>query len=770
MRIRISVIFAFLFFAAAVSYTQTYRITGRIVDAKTNKALPFASVKVAESNTGTTSDDKGNFILKVRQGSYNLITSYIGYYSDTSNFYVTDSDLSRDIFLHPSEIFTDVIEVAGEDPAYGIIRKAIMYKRSFKKDLREYNYDAFTKFVVRSSVNPFSDEKTEKDSSGLSILGILESETEGYFKQPDLEKQIVKSKRETANISRGFAIPYIVNFYDEYVDLGEAKIPGPLSDDAFDNYEYKLLGTVSMDSNRIFKIRVTNTSSVRPQFAGNIYIADSVYALMKVDLETKGEALSNIDVLKFRQKFSEYNDAAGKRFWMPNDVQIFAQGTFAGLIKFKGDAFTIISAYRLNEKAPEGLFDEIIVKVNKDAQKDSSYWKNNQLIKNSDEEKSAYKTIEKTTAERQGKIRFGGLSLNIGKYFSTDLTNLYQFNSVEGSRVGLKLNYNRDFGRTYSSLFYGYGFADKKAKYDFTFNTRLLPDGSLRLGLSSFKSIESPFMNRDWVHEMVNSYYTLFTKKERYYYYYRSGFSFDIYKSIIPQIGIKAGYIESKESSAKVNTDYSFFSRDKRYAANPTIGEGFKRTLSLALTLDLNKYKGVDWGTGEISRFPVTEFPSLTFKVENSSANLGSTFDFRKYTVELSGENNFMYRIKPKYLFGFRYANGNIPFQDLPYFNVFSGTGKMQFAAMDYGEFGGEKLFYALLENDFGKIFPSSIPVMKSINLIGLFYAGRSFMSDELSTKFKDNNINKTDGLFMETGFALDKIFDIIRLDFALRL
>ncbi len=751
-------------------FPQAYRITGKVTDAKTNKPLPFASIKVAETNSGTTSDDKGNFILKVKQGSYNLITSYIGYFSDTSSFYVTDTDLSRDIFLHPSEIFTDVIEVAGEDPAYGIIRKAIMYKRSFKRNLKEYNYDAFTKYVVRSSINPFSDDKTEKDSSGLSILGILESETQGYFREPDLEKQIVKSKRETANISRGFAIPFIVNFYDEYVDFGETKIPGPLGDDAFDNYEYKLLGTTSIDSARIFRIRVTNTSSLKPQFAGTIYVSDSIFALMKVDLEAKNDALRNIDALRFRQKFSIYSDATKKHFWMPNDVQIFAEGTFAGLVKFKGDVFTIISDYRMNEKAPEGIFDEILVKVNKDADKDSSYWKNNQLIKNSEEEKTAYKTIEKTTSERQNKIRFGGLSVNFGKYFSADLTSLYQFNSVEGSRTGLKLNYNRDFGRTRASLFYGYGFADKKAKYKFDFSKNFLSDGSLKINLSAFRTAESPFMVRDWEHEMVNSYYTLFSKTERYFYFYESGFSFDVYKTLIPQIGIKAGYFESKQTSAKVNTDYSFLYRDEKYKENPSVNDGFKRALSLSLKLDLNKYRGIDWGTGEISMFPVTEYPTVTFKVENSSKNLGSTYDFRKYSVELSGENNFMYRINPKYLLGYRHASGNLTYQDLPFFNIFNGTGKLQFAAMEYGEFFGDNLFYVFLENDFGKIFPSSLPVLKSINFIGFFNAGRSFFSDGNKLKFADRNLKSTDGVFLETGFALDRIFDMVRLDFGWRL
>lgn len=749
---------------------QTYRITGKILDAKTNKPLPYASVKVDGSNSGAASDGSGNFILKIKPGSVNLITTYIGYFSDTSSFYITDSDLSRDIFLKPTEIFTETIEVAGEDPAYDIIRKAIMYKRNFKKDLKEYNYDAYTKFIIRSSINPFSDEKPVTDSTGMSILGILESETTGYVKEPGLEKQIVRSKRETANISRGFAIPYVVNFYDEAIDLGETKIPGPLCDDAFDYYEYKLTGITSIDSSVVYKIKVINTSSVRPQFKGAVYIIDSIYALTKVELETNGEVMQNVTSLKFLQKFSSYKDRTNTHYRMPNDVQIYGEGSFAGLIRFKAEVFSVISEYALNEKAPAGIFDDIVVKVNKDAEKDSVYWQKNKLIENSEEEKSAYKNIERTTSERANKIRFGGLSLNIGRNFSMSLMDLYAFNSVEGSRIGTSINFNKDFGRFNSSLFYGYGFADKKAKYKFDFETRLLEDKSLRINAASFKRLNSPFMKRGWEQEFVNTYYTLFDKNERYYYFYESGFSFSIFKSVIPQAGIKAEYFESKQTSANVNTDFSFFRKNAMYCVNPLINDAFKRSLILALHLDFNKYRGIDWGTGEITRFPVTEFPSLTFSLENSSKNLGSTFDFRKYKVELSGENKLTYRIKPKYLFGFQYLNGNPAFQDLPYFNVYYGSDKMLFGTMNYGEFTGDKLFYFNFENDFGKFFPQNIPVLKSINLIGLFNAGRSFSNDKLLQLMSDKNMRTTDGVFLETGFALGNIFDAFRLDFCWRL
>ena len=63
-------------------------------------------------------------------------------------------------------------------------------------------------------------------------------------------------KRETTNITRGFALPFIVNFYDESLDFNEFKIPTPLSDNAFDNYDYKLTGTTSIDSLLIYKIKL----------------------------------------------------------------------------------------------------------------------------------------------------------------------------------------------------------------------------------------------------------------------------------------------------------------------------------------------------------------------------------------------------------------------------------------------------------------------------------------------------------------------------------
>jgi hypothetical protein len=751
---------------------QTFNITGKVIDARTNKPLMHASIKIAGTSSGTAADDDGNFIVKVKPGSYDLITSYIGYYSDTSNFYITDSDYVRNIFLKPTDIFTEVIEVAGEDPAYEIIRKAIRYKKEFRKNLNEYNYDAYSKFVIRSNVNPFAGEDAQKDSSGMTIFGIMESETVGYFKKPDLEKQIIKSKRETANISRGFAIPLIVNFYDEMIDLGENKIPSPLNDDAFDYYEYKLTGTTSIDSNLIYKIKVINTSNLKPQFFGTIFIMDSIFALVKVDLKTNREAITGVDNLNFSQKFIQYSDKNRKSYWMPTDIEITADGSFAGLFKFKGDVFTIVSDYRINEKTPAGIFDEVIIKVEKGAKKDSAYWSKNQIIKNTEDEKEAYASIEKSTRERQKGIRFSGVSIGIGKYFSADLLESYKFSSAAGHQAGIKLNFNKDFGRISSGLYFGYGFDDAKTKYKFNFGTQLLSDRSLRLKFSAYDFLSSPFMDRQWYHDWDNTGSALFSKKDLYTYYYSNGYSFEISKKIIPQIGVGLGFMQDKQQSAKVTTDYSFTQKENAYTTIPLINDAFRRSLSLSLSLDPNLYRAIDWGDGDISRFGITEYPVLFIKTENSWKDFfGSTYDNRKYTFEIRGGNNFAARIMPKYLFGFRSVNGNIPYQDLGYFDIYTGSENDRvFAVMNYRDYYGDKLLYFLFENDFGKLFPASLPVLKSINLLGFFNMGRSYLNSS-STKLSPNkDLAATKGYFMEAGFVLANIMDFVDMYFGWRL
>ncbi len=760
-----------------IGNSQTYKLTGKIKDIKTDKPLSFATVKILDTAYGTTSDQNGEYIIKLKSGYYRAVYSYIGYFSDTANIYIEDKNEERNIFLKPTEFFTEEIEVFGEDPAYDIIRKAIKYKKLFKSQLNEYDYDAYSKFVIRTNLNPTSEKDTTTDDTKLKIFGILESETKGYFKKPDLEKQIVKSKKETANIQKGFAIPLIVNFYDEDVDLNDAKIPGPLADDAFDNYEYKLINITSIDSIKIYKINVINTSNIVPQFSGHIYIIDSIFALMKVLLKTNDAGLPRgLDNIEFIQKFTSYQDKNKKNFWMPTDVEIFADGSFLGLVKFKGEVFTIVSNYNLNEKAPPGTFDDIIVKILPDAsKKDSIYWVKNQLIKNTEEEKITFEKIAKEEERKSKTINIGIGGLRYGKDLNINLFDLYSFNRVSGNQIELNLKYNKDFGKYNIETFLGYGFGDKKMKYDFSAGLRLLNDKSLQANARVFDNLFGIFTSRNKdSRKLDNNFYTLFYKKDKYNYYYGKGFSINLRKSLIPQLRIGVNYFEEKQITAYKNSDYSIFKKSLFYPENPIISDAFKRTIGFELRIDPNKYYGIDWGDGEISRFRNTSYPRITLKFDYSGKSLNSTFENRRYSFNFYGQNKLNSFINLKYRIGGVYINGFVPYQDLAYLptHISPETENMSFIVSDYNEYLGDKIIFANLENNFGRILWGNVPYIKNLDLIGFFNTGKTDISNSnaLSLSNYPFQTSTTDGLFMEGGFAIDRILEIARINFGWRL
>ncbi len=780
MTVKYFLLFISFFIFSNRAFTQTYEVSGLISDLNTDKPLEFVTVKVADTSYGTTADKYGKYFIRLKPGGNKLIFSYIGYKSDTSYFYVEDKNIERDIFLKTSEIMTQAIEVYGEDPAYEIIRKAIRYKKKFKENLNEYEYDAYSKFVIRSNRSPIPDDKNIKDStvdSKMKIHGILESETKGYFKKPDLEKQIVKAKKETANIIRGFALPLIVNLYDEKIDFGEFKISTPLADNAFDDYEYKLIGTTSIDSTLIYKIQVINSSETRPLLKGTIYIADSLYALMRVDLSTNDAAKPlGINEVKLRQKFSSFRDRKNKAnlFWMPTDVEIFADGSFAELIKFEAEIFTIVSNYDINKKAPKGIFDEFIVKVMPDAKKDSSYWAKNQLLKNSTEEKKAYKSIETDDKKKNTAVHLGLTSLNYGKYISSDPVDYFHYNRVEGSALRFNLNYRAKLNRANLMAYLGYGFSDKKTKYEVTYTQRLLGDRSLMLNGSFFRKLQ-PIAGGEifGLAALYNSMKALFDKKDNLDYYYTTGYDLGLSYRIIPQLRTGLSFNQQKQTTAYKNTDFSFRKKNVSFIGNPMINDAFLRVAGIDLRIDPNIFRAVDWGDGDISRFKDTHVPVLDLGFKYSGKKLfNSTYEYRKFYGELSGRNYINSYLNVRYRLGGEIMTGEVPYQSLLYFDASYGSINYDniFKAMKYNEFRGDKIYYFNFENNFGKLLFGNIPLIKKFNLIGFFSAGRNEISNSNYQLAAFKNFTVSKGIYMEAGFGISRILDIFRVDFAWRL
>ncbi|HEY9115956.1 MAG TPA: TonB-dependent receptor, partial [Bacteroidales bacterium] len=118
-----------------------FSISGKIISADKQEVLTGANVVVKDSYLATSSDIKGNFILKnLKPGTYSLLISYIGY-ENFEEIVTVDSDINLNIKLIPQvylsdEVIVSAIRAGGNSPTtYGIMDEQQIEEKNTGKDL-----------------------------------------------------------------------------------------------------------------------------------------------------------------------------------------------------------------------------------------------------------------------------------------------------------------------------------------------------------------------------------------------------------------------------------------------------------------------------------------------------------------------------------------------------------------------------------------------------------------------------------------------------------
>ena len=95
---------------------RTHKITGKVVDAITNEALPGAAVQIENSSVGTVTNMDGRFELTgIRQDNVNISISYISYTSYTRLCdFSNGQDLDFTISLQPSTTNLEEVKITGK--------------------------------------------------------------------------------------------------------------------------------------------------------------------------------------------------------------------------------------------------------------------------------------------------------------------------------------------------------------------------------------------------------------------------------------------------------------------------------------------------------------------------------------------------------------------------------------------------------------------------------------------------------------------------------
>ncbi|HRQ54411.1 MAG TPA: DUF5686 family protein [Ignavibacteriaceae bacterium] len=672
-------IFVFILFCFSVlTNAQHLIIKGKVTDKTTSQPLSFANIRVANSTLGSAANVDGEYEIKITQGTYKLIASFIGYYSDTLE--VTVNQNISDINFNLLQTKVDLQEIVikpGENPAIEIIRKAIEKRKVRNQKLQNYEVEAYTKGLIRTIEEIFAGNNSigvglgGSDTTELIISGILENHSRNYFEQPNQFKSIILARKQSANfpptINTLTGGRLIQNFYDNDVNFLGRDLPGPISDNALQYYYFYIENVLAQNDKKVYQIYMEPDNPADPGFAGKVFIEDSTFDLIKVDLILNRAANTGnlFDTVNIYQQFDEYDNNI-----MPVDYRLFVKANVLGLVRFGFELNTIMFNYKINKTLPEDIFNKAIVTVIPEADNvDSSYWKNTQTIPNTFEEELAYKRIdslENIPKNFWDDFSFFNTRIGFSKNISISAPlGMYHFSRVEGHALDFGIFVDDALNRRFNSaLKLSYGFSDKKFKQDFSSGYLLGKYRTWEIKINAFNKLNILFDESDNYGELFSTLVTLISKDEFRDYYYSKGFTVGLEGDVLPILKMRIGFNNKTDNNAYNTTDFSFFNKEKIYRPNPKIYETKINSVNVGFDIDFRNYIE----DGYFRRRTSLGRSFILFSGDITYSNPDFLNSGLKFTTYELSSRVFLKTFKSAYLNLFVYARSNdgaTPYQDL---------------------------------------------------------------------------------------------------------
>lgn len=291
----------------AVSGEASLGIKGKIKNEK-GEVMPFASVLVKGTEIGTMANQDGDYEIKLKAGSYEIIFQYIGYQSVTKKVDVAENIQMLNIVMKEVSIELGGVKVSNnnEDPALTIMRKTIAMSPIHHKEVESYSLRNYVRGSFKVDNVPFIFKKEmEKNFIKEGQTYVMESVNEIKFKQPNslsektlsIRSNIPPTMKGSENISFSR-----VNFYNP------TNAESPVTAKGAINYKYVYEGFFQDKGLYINKIKIIPKIKSPGLYRGTINIIEGTWSLHSVDLAWEEEVGSN----KMKVIYSPVED-----IWMP---------------------------------------------------------------------------------------------------------------------------------------------------------------------------------------------------------------------------------------------------------------------------------------------------------------------------------------------------------------------------------------------------------------------------------------------------------------------
>ncbi|MCL1868109.1 MAG: DUF5686 and carboxypeptidase regulatory-like domain-containing protein, partial [Paludibacter sp.] len=630
-----------------------------------------ASIFVKETHQGLITNELGEFSIALKAGTYNLEISCLGFEKTQEKIVMPNSDFEKNIVLKINNLqLKEVVALAGEDPAYAIMRQAIAKAPYYQNVVKNLTYNAYSKGSGKMTSIPklfqglmSADDKKEMEKVRDKIF-LLESYSEIKFTAPDIYEQNIKafsSSFPMMDDPKSSILSTMYSLYNPYFLTALS----PLNKNAFDYYRFRYEGFETVDNQTINKISIIPRLKDSKFVSGTLYIADDYWNVRNAEIAI---SVMGMDVI-YHLNYHEVSEG----IYLVADAQTEINANILG-VKFEANLlssmqFTDIElndsliaaeksnlkSVKLKEKGKKKSLEikhDNSIKQNVDSlatNRDSTYWTSVRKIVLTEEERQSYArrdTLEQyldsiDKAERNPKFKisdliFGGRVGNDSSllYFSySGLARAWDgYNFTDGFHLGQSFGF--DFKRKKShhltinpSIFY------MTARKNFVWNVNTdfsyLPK-SLRGNVSlDFGRKTQDYSGKTGMQNVLNTSYTLFYGKNYAKLYDEKFIWLSNEMDIANGLQLMVGTGLAQRNELEIRTKYHFFGKKERWMPNvpefagernPQFSDLAKYEIRLTYTPEFY-YFMENWG----KRYVRSRFPTFTLDFQ-SGVSLGGKF------------------------------------------------------------------------------------------------------------------------------------------------
>ena len=750
-------------------------ISGYVSDKDDAQILPFVSVIIQGSTSGTISDIDGYFSLTPQHYPVTLVFHTLGY-TDTL-IQVNQPGKIKVLMKEEALELKEAVVTAGENPAIRIVKKAIENRtRNDPQKNTPFYYTTYSKMVFGPDVSQFDndvillDSVSKEDSNRYEFrsamtqhyLFITETVSKRKFSPPNYSYDKIVANRFSGLSNPSFTMiatefqPF--SYYSDYVDVVGLKYLSPLARNSYKNYVFELKDTFVENGDSIFVIYFQpKRGSTFDGLKGTMAISENLYAIKNIRVEQANPSSTmKIEI----EQMSEF--IAGKQ-WFPvqfnTHIKMVLEDDSSqdlGISFLNARGKTYVKNIQLPEEIDKKEFPNVQLDLDESANTISDeFWDAHRKEKLNAKEVNTYVVIDSIgTAEKlDKKLKFAeqvvsGL-IPIGP-ISIELNKVIDYNEVEGIRLGLGVRTNNKVSKYFSIGGYGaYGFNDSKFKWGGDLKLNIAPKNDVFAGVKYYNDVSPTGMISFHKKELFNlrSYSDLYISKMdniegfQGYLTFRALGDFQnklFYNHYTQSYTYPYSYIPVGDTVLTPNN--SFNRREIGWSFRFGYKEKYIRSFN----------KNIPMGT---------KYPYVWVRLVAGNEWMGSSFNYEKVDIRISKN----YQIKGVGKVGFQFTGGttlgDVPLSLLHYgagmrvngFNLYIENG---FNTMAPNEFVSQTYASGFLHYNMGAIYKTKYSALE-ISLVTAAGWG-TLNNPEYHQGLTFSTMEKG---FFESGLLFDKIF-----------